>query len=81
MPACLRTEVSVRTSRAHHCDRCAQLVQIFWPETTNSSPSATARVRSDARSEPAFGSENPWHQMSSPDRSRGSSSRRCRSLP
>ena len=44
----------------------AMLVQIFWPLTTKSSPSSTARVCSEARSEPELGSENPWHQISSP---------------
>ncbi len=33
---------------------------------TNSSPSATAEVLSEARSEPASGSDMPWHQISSP---------------
>ena len=33
---------------------------------TYSSPSRSARVRSDARSEPASGSLNPWHQRSRP---------------
>ena len=33
---------------------------------TYSSPSRTARVRSDARSEPASGSLKPWHQRSRP---------------
>ena len=30
------------------------------------SPSSTARVRSEARSEPASGSLKPWHQITSP---------------
>jgi hypothetical protein len=47
--------------------------QVFWPFTIQSSPSRTADVRSDARSEPAFGSEKPWHQMSSPRSMRGRS--------
>ena len=33
----------------------------FWPLTTHSSPSRTARVARPARSEPAPGSENSWH--------------------
>ena len=45
---------------------CAMLVQIFWPLTTKSSPSSTARVCRDARSDPELGSEKPWHQISSP---------------
>ena len=41
------------------------VVHVFWPLTMYSSPSLTAVVRSDARSEPASGSLNPWdHQMS-----------------
>ncbi len=36
---------------------------------------------SDARSLPASGSENPWHQMSSPRSMRGSSSCFCASVP
>ena len=43
-------------------------VQIFDPVTTYSSPSRTARVRSEARSLPAPGSEKPWHHTSSPRR-------------
>ena len=41
-------------------------VQIFWPLTTYSSPSRTARVPRLARSLPAPGSLNSWHQISSP---------------
>ena len=44
------------------------MVQTFWPVTTHSSPSRTARVFSEARSEPEPGSEKPWHQISSADR-------------
>ena len=49
----------------------ASEVQVFWPVTTHSSPSRTAQVVSDARSEPAPGSLKSWHQISSPDSSRG----------
>ena len=45
----------------------APLVQIFWPLTTNSSPSRTALVPRLARSLPLPGSENSWHQNSSPE--------------
>ena len=41
-------------------------VQIFWPLTTHSSPSRTARVPRLARSMPAPGSLKSWHQISSP---------------
>ena len=44
----------------------APVVQIFWPFTIQWSPSLRALVRSPARSEPAAGSLNSWHQISSP---------------
>ena len=44
----------------------ATVVQTFWPLTTHSSPSRTARVARLATSEPAPGSLNSWHQISSP---------------
>ena len=47
------------------------LVHTFWPLTTKWSPSRTARVWRFARSEPALGSEKPWHQSSSAVRIRG----------
>jgi hypothetical protein len=56
------------------------LVQIFCPLMTNSPFSSRALVRSAARSEPAPGSEYPWHQTISP-RSVGAIQRRfCSSL-
>ena len=58
----------VRATSMHHFDSCASVVQTFWPVTTQSSPSRTARVFSEARSEPDSGSEKPWHQISSADR-------------
>ena len=65
-PAVLRARRgSVRASNIPHRDRCASVVHTFWPLTTHSSPSRTARVESPATSEPAPGSENSWHQISS----------------
>ena len=52
----------------------ASVFHTFWPFTTHSSPSRTARVASDARSLPAPGSLKSWHQISSPVNS-GRSSR------
>ena len=49
----------------HHFAWCASVVQTFCPVTTHSFPSRTARVFSEARSDPASGSEKPWHQISS----------------
>ena len=48
---------------------CAYDDQTFWPSTTKRSPSSRAEARTPARSEPAPGSENPWHQISSAARS------------
>ncbi len=59
----------------------ARDVQSFWPLTTQWSPSSTARVDSDARSEPDPGSEKPWHHLSSPLRIRGRKWRFCSSVP
>ena len=39
----------------------APVVQTFWPLTTHSSPSRSARVVRPARSEPLPGSLNSWH--------------------
>src|SRR5262249_28026056 len=55
--------------------------QIFGPVTGNVSPRSWARVRHAARSEPAFGSEKPWHQTSSPVRMRRRKRCFCASVP
>ena len=65
MPLCFAASGLVRTSRKHQSATWAIDVQTFWPLTTNASSSRTARVCRLARSEPAFGSENPWHHSSS----------------
>src|SRR3984885_4024873 len=65
----------------HHFAWWANVVHTFCPVTTHSSPSRTARVFSDARSEPAPGSEKPWHQISSADRIGGKKRLRCSSVP
>ena len=57
---------SVRASTTHRSAWWAQLVQSFCPRRIHVSPSLTAVVRSDPRSLPASGSENPWHHASSP---------------
>ena len=81
MPRCLATVGSVRASTKIQLALVANDVQIFCPSITHSSPSSTARVVSPARSEPAFGSENPWHHESSPERIRGRNARFCSSVP
>ena len=65
----------------HHFEYWAPDVQTFWPVTTQSSPSLTARVFSAARSEPASGSLKPWHQISSPDRIGSRKRSFCSSVP
>ena len=69
MPLCFGASGSVRASRMPKSAWCALEVQTFWPLTTHSSPSSTARVDSAARSLPAPGSLKSWHHISSPRRS------------
>ncbi|MCY1516579.1 hypothetical protein D9M68_512160 [compost metagenome] len=57
MPACFAAPGSVRTRQKIMSATCAVEVQIFWPLMTKSPPSSVARVCSEARSEPAPGSE------------------------
>ena len=57
MPSCFFTVGSVRTRQKIMSAYCASVVQVFWPLTTKWSSSRTARVLTDARSEPAPGSE------------------------
>ena len=59
-PACLGTFGSVRATRIAICAFWAPDVHTFCPLTIQSSPSRTARVASDARSDPAPGSLNNW---------------------
>ena len=66
MPLCLGRSGSVRATIIPHRDTWARVVQTFWPLTIHSSPSRTAVVDSEATSEPAPGSLNSWHQISSP---------------
>ena len=81
IPACLGPSLLVRASRKQKSANMARLVQIFCPETMKFSPSGTARVRRLARSEPALGSENPWHHSSSEARRGGRYRRLCSSVP
>ena len=45
---------------------CESGEHTFWPDTTHSSPSRTARVWRPARSLPATGSLNIWHHALRP---------------
>ncbi len=80
MPCRLGASGSVRASSRHQSACIAPLAHTFWPLTTNRSPSWRAAVRSDARSEPASGSEKPCTQIS-PSRMAGRWRRRCSSVP
>src|SRR5829696_2488116 len=73
-PLCLGTSESVRARTKIQFAHAPADVQIFCPLTTHCPRSSAALVRTDARSEPASGSEKPWHQRSVPDRMRG---RKC----
>ena len=68
-PLCFGTSGSVRATSIPRWAMCASVFQTFWPFTTHSSPSRTARVASEARSDPAPGSLKSWHQISSPVKS------------
>jgi hypothetical protein len=65
-PACLTASESVRTTSRPQRDRCASVVHTFCPLTIHSSPSRTPRDDRPAKSLPAPGSLNSWHQISSP---------------
>src|SRR6266516_6082212 len=65
----------------HHFAHWARLVQTFCPVTRQPPSSLTARVFSEARSDPASGSEKPWHQISSAERIGSRKRSRCCSVP
>ena len=68
MPAWRRVDGSVRATQMAQSASLASDVQTFWPVSRHPWPSASrsARVVSPARSEPAPGSLNSWHQVISP---------------
>ncbi len=71
----------MRASSMPQRERCATVVHTFWPFTTQSSPSRTARVERPATSEPAPGSLKSWHHTSSPEKMRGSNAFFISSVP
>src|ERR1700691_580450 len=81
MPSCLGAFGSVRTRQKIQSALSAYEVQIFEPLTRNWSPLSSARVCSEARSEPEPGSEYPWHHRISPRAIFGRCSRFCSSDP
>ena len=64
MPSRLGTSGSVRARHTAQSDTWAHVVHTFCPVSTQSSPSRSARVASEARSDPAPGSLNSWHHFS-----------------
>ena len=82
MPACLGTaRGSVFTSRATTPARRAFVIHVLLPLTTYSSPSRTAVVRIDCRSDPPPGSVSAIAALISPVAILGSSRVRCSSVP
>ncbi len=65
-PRCFSSPGSVRQMISPMSDTWAPDVQTFWPLMIHSSPSRTARVCSEARSEPEDGSLNSWQPTMSP---------------
>src|SRR3981189_3003318 len=68
-PLCLGASGLVRQTTMPKSEKWAPVVHTFWPEISQSpepSEAGTALVRAAARSEPPEGSENNWHQISSP---------------
>ena len=65
-PRCLGASGSVRQMISPMSENWAPEVQTFCPFTTHSSPSRTARVCREARSDPEDGSLNSWQPTMSP---------------
>ena len=81
MPSCFETSGSVRASRIPQCARSAIDVHTFWPLTSQPPSTRSARVVSEARSEPAPGSLNSWHHSISPRNVGGIHRCCCSSVP
>src|ERR1700743_2845071 len=81
MPLCFGAVGSVLASSAPHCEYCAAVVQIFCPVMPQPPSALVALVVSPARSEPAPGSENSWHQIISPRKVGGRKRCFCSSVP
>ena len=81
MPLCFGAFGSVLASNAPHCEYCAAVVQIFCPVMRQPPPARVALVVNPARSDPAPGSENSWHQNMSPRKVGGRNRCFCSSVP
>ena len=65
MPWCLGTSRLVRTVASPYEARWAPLVQTFWPLTRQPPSTFSPLVWMPAASDPAPGSLNSWHQITS----------------
>ena len=75
MPSCLGASGFVRTVASPRPATCAPLVQTFCPLMSQPPSVRTALVLMPAASEPAPGSLNSWHQLTS--RSSAGRTQRC----
>jgi hypothetical protein len=71
IPRWADSAVPVRVRSTQRCAYWAKLVHTFCPLTSQPSSVRVARQARAARLLPVSGSENPWHQVSSPRRRRG----------
>ena len=81
MPLCFGASGSVRARQTPHCASVRRRRPHLLPGELPTAIGRTALVRSDARSEPAPGSLNSWHQKSSPLRVAGTNRSTCSGLP
>ena len=81
IPRCFGASGSVRAASQPMFEKWPPLVQILLPLITHSSPSRTARVCNDARSDPAPGSEYSVHHWSMPPTMFGRYFAFCSSVP
>ncbi len=81
MPRCLGASGFVRARQMPQSARSATEFHTFWPVSRQPPSTFTARVRSEARSEPAPGSENSWHHTRSPSSDGVTNRSRCSSVP
>jgi hypothetical protein len=79
--AVVLVRVEVRQIMIIQLAKCARLVHTLWPFTIQLSPWRTAGACAFARSLPAPGSEKPWHQISSAEKSGGRKRRFCSAVP
>ena len=63
---CRALSGSVRKSPNRWVQNAPRVVHVFWPSSTQPPSTRRALLVTLARSLPAFGSDQPWHQRSSP---------------